>query len=231
VNKRKELLALAKKRQATRWGGCTGIGDYHAGVYECDHVSPITKTAGNYNSPIMVVLQDWWSDDGMTNPRPDMHEDCVKLGYGTKEPTITNLIRLLKGTFGLDLSDIYATNVFVFGKPGGKSASIPQALLLRSAREFTLPEILSVNPRLVICRGRDTFNALRKACDLPPCPTLDSVLESPFDIGRTRVWGQAHTATRGQNSRTEVLDDWLRMKVDYQQRLRRDRRNEKRRGI
>src|SRR3972149_3307097 len=103
MNKRKELLALAKKRQATRWDGYKGIGDYHGGVYECDFVSPYTKTAGDVDADIMVMLQDWWSDDGMSGP---IDEDSVTLGYGRTNRTNINLIRLLRETFGLTLPDV-----------------------------------------------------------------------------------------------------------------------------
>src|SRR3990172_5301954 len=192
MNKRKELLALAKKRQATRWDGYNCIGDYHGGAYECDFVSPYTKTAGNVDADIMVMLQDWWSDDGMSGL---IDPDSVTLGYGTTNRTDINLIRLLDKTFGLTLRDIYATNLFPFVKPGGMSARIPTRDLVRAAREFALPQIRIVNPRLVICLGIDTFNALRRACDLRPWDMkLPAAIESPFEIGGTRVWGQAHTA-------------------------------------
>src|ERR1051325_114708 len=58
IDKRSQLLKLAKVRQATRWSGYKCIGDYHEEAYECDHVSPYSKTAGNLDADIMVVLQD-----------------------------------------------------------------------------------------------------------------------------------------------------------------------------
>jgi hypothetical protein len=39
----------------------SGIGDYHDGAYECERVSPYTKTAGNVDADVMVLLQDWAS--------------------------------------------------------------------------------------------------------------------------------------------------------------------------
>jgi hypothetical protein len=58
MDKQDALLALAKLRQGTRWPGYNCIGDYHAGAYECDLVSPYTKSAGNVDAEIMVMLQD-----------------------------------------------------------------------------------------------------------------------------------------------------------------------------
>ena len=61
--KKSRLLALAKKRQQAKREGYKNIGDYHSGRYECDFVSPYTKTASNVDSPLLIMLQDWASDD------------------------------------------------------------------------------------------------------------------------------------------------------------------------
>ena len=78
MDKHRELKVLATKRQRARWPGYKGIGDYHNGVYECPYVSPYTKTAGNVDADIMVVLQDWTSDESI---RRDVDSDSVTYGY------------------------------------------------------------------------------------------------------------------------------------------------------
>ena len=65
MDKRKALIKLARKRQRARWPGYKNLRDYHCGAYECLHVSPYTKSAGNVDSPIMVFLQDWTSDESI----------------------------------------------------------------------------------------------------------------------------------------------------------------------
>jgi restriction system protein len=210
--KQTELLALAKLRQATRWPGYKCIGDYHAGAYECNLVSPYTKTAGNVNAEIMVMLQDWASDEVLCGP---FHEPSANLGHTPSRPTNRNLTKLLNTIFGLTLRDIYGTNLFPFIKLGGMSASIPKTALLAAARQFAIPQIRIVNPKLVICLGLVTFNALREATNLGPSQDLNSAIESPFNIGTTRVWCQTHTSrpsNRGGLAR--VSDDWRRMKAD-----------------
>jgi hypothetical protein len=214
--KQSELLALAKLRQRTRYPGYKCIGDYHAGAYECDFVSPYTKTAGNIDSEIMVMLQDWASDGFLSGP---VHEPSVKLGHSPNLPTNRNLIRLLKITFGLTLPDVYGTNLFPFVKAGEMTGEIREKDMVLAARQFALPQIRIVNPKLVICLGLATFNALRQVCDLPACRPCSVAIENPVDIGTIRVWCQAHTGARGQNNRNKdgvsrVPDDWLRMKAD-----------------
>src|ERR1019366_945036 len=122
MNKHSRLLTLAKLRQATRWSGYTSIADYSGGAYECDFVSPFTKSACNVDADVMVVLQDWSSDEELSR---GLDESTRRLGYTPTQPTSRNLERLLKITFGLSLSDIYGTNLFPFVKPGVVSSPIP----------------------------------------------------------------------------------------------------------
>jgi hypothetical protein len=220
MDKRSKLLALAKSRQAARWPNYKCIGDYHSGAYECDFVSPYTKTAGNVNAEIMVMLQDWASDGFLKGP---FHESSAKLGHSPTLPTNRTLIRLLKKTFGLALADVYGTNLFPFVKPGDMSGEISERDLVAAARQFALPQIRIIKPKLVVCLGLATFNALRRACDLSPYQVLSSANESPFIIGTAQVWCQAHTGARGQNNRNKsgldrVSDDWLRMKASVEEK-------------
>ena len=45
MDKHLRLLDLARLRQMTRRLGYRFIGDYHEGRYECDFVSPYTRSA------------------------------------------------------------------------------------------------------------------------------------------------------------------------------------------
>jgi hypothetical protein len=217
LSKRRRLLALAKLRQVTRWPDYKPIADYRDGVYECDFVSPFTKGAGNVNAEVMVLLQDWSSHDELNR---GLDEETVRLGYSPTQPTSRNLERLLKTTFGLSLSDIYGTNLCPFVKRGGVSGQIPTRDLIRAAREFALPQIEIVRPRLVICLGLVTFDALRCATGLPCAGKIALAISSPFQVGDSRVWCQAHTGAWGQMNRNKggvdrVSQDWMRMKEEW----------------
>jgi hypothetical protein len=56
MRKVEALRGLAEKRRASRWPGYLGIGDFHGGVYECDHVSPYTKGANNLDAELFLLL-------------------------------------------------------------------------------------------------------------------------------------------------------------------------------
>lgn len=213
MDKTRGLIALAKKRQSTRWPGYTDIGDYHHGAYECLHVSPYTKAAGNVDAKVMVMLQDWTSHDVIIR---ELDPFVVKNGYTENFPTNKKLKMLLKEHFGLSLSDTYATNLFPFVKPGGISTPINRLDLLRAAKEFVLPQIEIVQPVIVICLGLVTFNALREACGRSRVFPLGTAIDgSPFDYSGSQIWCQAHTGGLGQAGRNrggnKVTADWQRM--------------------
>jgi len=101
MTKHSRLLALAKQRQQECWPGYKSLADYFGGVYECDFVSPLTKTAGNVDAVIMVLLQDWSSDDELSQ---GLDENTLRRGYDPTQPTGRNLQQFLNITFGVSLS-------------------------------------------------------------------------------------------------------------------------------
>ena len=128
MDKHSQLLELAQKRKLSRWNGYKCIGDYHGGGFECDYVSPYTKSAHNVDSEIMVILQDWSSDEEMSDPRDP--EAMKKYGYTPSLGTNIKLISLLKAHFGVKgLNDVYATNLFPFIKPWRLKCAYPSKRL------------------------------------------------------------------------------------------------------
>jgi hypothetical protein len=214
MDKQNLLLALAQNRKTTNWPGYHQIGDYHNGAYECDFVSPFTKSAGNVDAEIFVLLQDWSSDKSLRLP---LDSDCVRYGLTRTFPTNKRLIELLRDYFGVELGDVYATNLFPFIKRGDISSPIPMRDLIRAAQEFALPQIRIVRPKLVVCLGLNTFNAIRIVCGHTPAQRMNEAIASPFTLDRSRIWCQAHTGARGQNNRgrERVAEDWRKMKIDF----------------
>jgi hypothetical protein len=220
MDKHAMLLTLANQRKKSRWDGYYCLGDYHGGAYECDFVSPYTRTAGNVDSEILIMLQDWTSDRSLRGP---VGKDRVTFGYTPSLPTNRNLENLLSTTFQKSLKDVYATNLFPFIKPKGMSEPIPQSDLVKAAQVFALPQIRIVCPRLIICLGLVTFNALREASGMALSSDLSSAIDSPFNFCDARVWCQAHTGHWGQINRKrvgagQVSKDWQRMKADLEAR-------------
>lgn len=222
------MKAIVERRQRVRVegdfvsGGYTKgrfkrISDFHSGAYECnEHVSPLSIKAGNLDARVVIMAQDWSSSSDMEAPRREGY--C---GYNPDLPTNKNLDRLLNDHLGLKRADVFATNVFPFIKTGGMSASIPTRDLVRAAKEFALPQVAIIAPRLVVCLGLPTFNAIRRAVGHKPVPNIGVGVAQPLDHEGVRYWCQSHTGALGTANRNRrghdgapvdrVSADWAHM--------------------
>lgn len=217
MDKHARLLKLARFRQESRWSGYRCIGDYYGGIYECDFVSPYTRSAHNVDAELMILLQDWSCDDVLSGPY--LHARCT-VGHDSDRVTNRRLKDLLHQHFRLELKDVYATNVFPFVKLGAMSASIPIRDLVRAARDFALPQVGIIGPRLAVCLGKAAFDAVALAAGRRRSKSLADAIETPFETGRTQVWCQAHTGplgtmARNRNGAGQVAKDWARMASAY----------------
>ena len=208
-SKNVRLRQLAHLRQQTRWPKYGCIGDYHGGKYECEFVSPYTRSANNVNALLMILLQDWASDKVL---KESFLQDRVSIGHDPTRQTNHRLKQLLVEHFGFYLKDVYATNVFPFVKRGSMGASIPKSDLARAAREFALPQIEIVKPRIAICLGKAAYNAVALAGNKRPALTLADAMNNPFMIGASGVWCQPHP---GRNSVDQVRKSWSKMARAY----------------
>ena len=223
MNKYQKLceIGLARKKaigiqQKNDWTGYKSIADFHNGAYDCEYVSPYTKCAPNADASIFVVLQDWSSDQWLSGP---LDYEVQRLGYSPSLPTNINLKGLLKNHLGVELEEVFATNLFPFVKSGNLSTAIPAKLMQRAAKEFCIPQIEIVNPKIVICMGTTTFNAIRQSKGLPNVKNMQDGFEHPFmDKDKdTEYWCQAHPGSLGRINRqyrggpTRVDMDWADM--------------------
>ena len=213
MNKSERLLALAKKRKAKTYEGYTAIGDHNNGAYECDYVSPYSISANNVDADILIILQDWCSEESFGE---DVDPETLEYGHTPSVKTNINLKKLLSEHLNVTLDQTYATNLFPYIKPGPMSAYIPDKDRLKAAKDFTLPIIEIIHPRIAICFGKDTFNAIRKAYGLKVVYNMKEAVASHFTYRSTEIFCQAHPAQRGQNNRNredknQVSSDWKSM--------------------
>lgn len=132
AQKRERLLELARKRQSDRLPPHHCLADFHAGYYECDHVSPWSISACNVDAELMLIGQDWASSETLER-EPD--EKRRTIGQDWFARTNSNLREFL-GYMRLEFSEIYATNLFPFIKQGSKNASIPLRDLVQCGRTY-----------------------------------------------------------------------------------------------
>jgi restriction system protein len=198
MNKEKlsKLRNLALKRKSDDQSNLSRkykqVGSFHDGVYDrWDLVSPWTKTACNLNSDIMIIAQDWLSEDSILK-----YPNALDLGYDPALPTNKNLHLLLREFLKCNFSDVYATNLFVFIKPGGMTEKIPSRDMLYSATKYTIEEIQIINPKFIICLGSGTFNTLCRAIGLGSVDFKKS-LDNPISYRESLIYGVPHTGGLG----------------------------------
>lgn len=219
TDKHQQLLKIGiKRRNASVPQDYHPIGQYCSGAYESEYVSPYTKSAKNANATVAIMLQDWSSHDSlMENFDPDVQ----RLGYTPASPTNVNLIQLLKTHFELTLDETFATNLFPFIKPGGMTTNIPVKLMSSAAKEFAMPQILVVRPKLLICLGISVFNTLRRFHGLRQVANLEQGISQPFFDNHTWYWCQAHPGALGfinrehRGGQGSVARDWAKMAANY----------------
>lgn len=192
--KKTAIQQLVRARQAARHPKHWALSEISSGFYDCDFVSPRTKSACNLDADLMIVGQDWVSEPFLRA----RSEVLQRLGHDPRLPTNKNLQRLLREQFGMAFADTYATNVFTFVKAGDMSAPVPMPDLADCARRFLLPQIEIVRPRMAICLGQATFNSVRRALRVPPL----SLNEAGQPSGHTtyfgsEIYGSPHLGARG----------------------------------
>jgi restriction system protein len=203
-NKANRLAALTQLRRHPDAGTCREgysrdyrrIEEFHDRYYDQhDWVSPWTLSACNVDSDLMIIGQDWASEDFL---RKDPDPTIRQFGHDPVLATNRNLKRLLEEAFGRRFEDTFATNAFVFAKPGGMTSRLPAADLILSVKRFTLKEIEIVRPRMVICLGIGTFNAVRAALNLRPLKLEAIDYAGPaVTYGGTQIHGVPHVGARG----------------------------------
>ena len=185
----------------------------HGGFNTKEFVSPWNLAANNVNSKIMLVGQDWASVEKIKY----FSNEVWRVGYDSKLRTNKNLTRLLLECFDLNFSDIYATNLFPFIKPGSMSARIPTKLMKYSAQNYTLHEISIVKPKLVICLGQRVYEVLVHATSGQRKNWRQSLDDKPSFLESTIV-ASPHTGSYGERNIggfSELKSHWLKIACIY----------------
>ena len=197
LTKAERMAALVEKRKVDRhrMPPNAGIRDYHGGIYDQHgYVSPWSISAHNLDAKVMIFLQDWTSQDAIS---ARLDEGAMKLGYTPTLPSNRNLINLCQNYLKVPIEQAYITNLFVFVKPGGMSATIPAADMNYSAVNYALPQIYIVQPKMVICLGSRTYNAMRRALGAKNVPLRDGLQQPALEYGTSKIYGVSHTGGLG----------------------------------
>jgi restriction system protein len=153
----------------------------------------------------------------------DFDPEVARLGYSPALATNINLGALLTKHFDIALKEVFATNLFPFIKRGNLNAGIPANLMQYAATKFCLPQIEIVKPKLVICMGIATFNAIRRVKSLKSVDNLQDGFEQPIVEADKEYWCQSHPGALGRINREskgrtgQVNRDWAQMAERFRQ--------------
>jgi len=193
MTKIENLKKLALQRKSFCFDGFRKISDFQGGAFDIeDYVSPWSIGAHNFDADVMLIGQDWASSKWLSNPK---NLSFAALGKDPNLMTNRNLDEYLN-YFCLNFSDTYATNAFVFVKEGGMSAKIAKKFLRESIKDFLLPQIEIVKPKMIICLGAETYNAVRQENGYSEIK-VSSGQETAMPFMGADVYGANHTGGHG----------------------------------
>ena len=154
MDKQAAIARLVEKRRAETGGRYHHLHLYDGGSWDFDFVVPWTKSACDLDADLMLIGQDWASEDYLRrNDDAKQRTARARTGQDAHLATNQNLKRLLARHFGLCFSQTYATDVLVCIKPGKMSSNVPTKDLRACAVAYTLPELEIVRPRMALCLG------------------------------------------------------------------------------
>lgn len=199
MDKREAMAKLVAKRRAEFGGRYHHLHLYDDGSWDFDFVVPWTKSACHLDADLMIIGQDWASEDYLRrNDDAKQRADRALTGQDAHLATNHNLKRLLTRHFGLCFSQTYATDVLVYIKPGKMSSHVPLKDLRACAAAYTLPQVDIVKPRMVLCLGAKTFNSVRSALGLAGLKWRNACQPSAHTrLGSTEFYGVPHTGSWG----------------------------------
>ena len=201
MDKATALSELVAKRRSESHNAYHHLHSFDQGIWDCDHVVPWSKSACNLDAELMVIGQDWASEEFLREPKyntPERISARSTAGQDEYLPTNRRLKVLLQKHFGMSFAQTYATDVSVFIKPGNMTGNVPMKDMLYCAETYALPQIRIVQPAMAVCLGAKTFNSLRRAMNLTDLRLQEAW--APFahtNYNGTEIYGVPHTGGLG----------------------------------
>jgi hypothetical protein len=213
---------VAKRRQETH-PDFRHLHEFDEGRWDFEYVVPWTKSACSLHARLMVIGQDWASENFLKNPKyntPDRVAGRQQIGQDEYLPTNKRLKTLLRRHFSLEFSQTYATDVLVFIKPGKMTGNVLMKDLQYCAETYTLPQLRIIQPDMAICLGAKTFKSLRRALKLPDLKLSEATVPSGHTVyDRTEIYGVSHTGGLGHANAggSEKVDQiWASLAARFQ---------------
>jgi len=176
------------------------------------HIGPWTQWQGNLDAELMVVGQDWGSvgyyvrNEGIEKDTNETNRNLCDLlssiGTHVKLPNQPQVERPL-----------FFTNAVLCLRPGNglTGPTPPRACFRNCSSTFLKPQIVLVNPRIVVSLGFEAYCAILKAYGKKPHGKMGAAVGQVVPLGgRTNLVPVFHPGHYGTMSRhlEEQMKDW-----------------------
>ena len=245
----RSLVEDARKDYYSRPRPCNSKGVYLTWVEDCHEINLWTYWQGirNFDAQIMLVGQDWGFPDQTSSIMQNIKEinDGLREDYvfNRLNPTDKNLWKLFS-VLGYDInqrcSDLFFTNYVLGYRSKGCSGNLKKEWLMADAPYFSRL-INIIEPKVVICLGKDTFEGVQYSCTgkrqhIGRYNTFIESTQNPLTLpllsGKTvAVFAVAHCGRIGTMNRNRTgkignlssdhslnrqIEDWMRIKAYLQ---------------
>ena len=215
----RSLVEDAREDYLSRPRSSNSKGVYLTWAKDCQEINLWTywQGIGNYNASIVLVGQDWGFPDGTSSVMKNIRDINCGLRedyeFDQGSPTDGNLCKLFS-VLGYDITrrckDLFFTNFILGYRSKGCSGNLSRDWLASDA-PFFARLVNIIEPRVVICLGKDTFENVQYACTgkMKHIKNFSAFIEStqnpvtlPLLSGKTTTaFAVAHCGTIGTMNR------------------------------
>ncbi len=219
MNRQTEYDLLVQKRKQFQFSeGLYNPSQIEGGIYDQgNHLGPWSAWQGNLEAKILIIGQDW-GDVRYYRQFKGCDMD--------KNPTNQNLAKLLKGLH-IDVgmpskpnptAPTFFTNAILGLKiTEGMSGKVLTTWARESTKNFLIPLLHIINPKIVITLGAVAYEAVASIYSLPVKPLRELVANNPIQLNETmRLYAMFHCGGLGVANRSLALQeqDWQKIQVD-----------------
>jgi len=216
MSKQEAYAALVQARKAC--SSCQGLVNPSrscGGEYDCDQIGAWSAWQGNLDARVMVIGQDWGDERSFIADR-----GCDS----PSSPTNQALIRLM-AAIGMSIGSpaqhgngtAFFTNAILCLKDGGLQSKVEDQWFANCGKQFLLPLIQLVHPRVVVTLGEAAYRCIEREYRLPKAGFRQAV-EMPrgaiIEDG-VRLFPRYHCGRRIQNTHRKMdqqIEDWKRIR-------------------
>lgn len=175
----------------------------------------------NYDAKLMIVGQDWGSEDTVKNKQPEYEPY-----YGEpKNSSWKTLMKHLKdanfNTSGGEyaFTDIYLTNALLCAREGDKDSGYIPNKYFDNCYPFLKNQIDLIRPKIIATLGKTVFDVFARVYNIKYKSFYDEVLTNKYSVDGIILFPLCHTSPLAERNRARsrksdrMLDDFVKLRI------------------